>query len=636
MAIYSFNHDSFGLSTNRPGAAGDNVRYNADLSKTQMEKFLNANAGHLDEQGVHRSDADINAHLAELRQGRGAAENAAYNAREEACYAVRSHVIPPGPNEAEAWFREQEKGERKNARMSDRFIGALPRELTPEQCIEAVEKFCRDVTQDRVPWHFALHLELDQRDQANWNPHAHIIIRDRDIDTNRRVLYTSAAPQERARLAAKGIQTWSTRDFRVKWSSEMNRALERAGLDVRVDHRSLKDQGIDREPQIHIGPASQYAERKGYPFQSRDRQVADRTIPYSLLDQGTRAERNAAIVGEGRRRRPPGPHSSRHPDQEKLREAQAKVRKMMYGEQRLDRDALREAHQAELAEHRAWAKGLYADARKAAFDEVREQSAPKWEAIRAISDPAKRDEAAKALKLEQKKFYDQVSQRHVGQARLQKDKAWQALRKQQFQERADLRETHRQEYSALMRQHVAERLGTGERCRAQQLQRDGNRLAARFSGRQGMAAQQGAAQQAIRLSNRASRNNAAMNPKAISLELRKIVAAEYDKRGGIRGWLDAQRQTNRLRGRAPDRFRAQAGTAMQALQRAMDPDPQMQARQAELSGRTLSSDERANVPRDVRDRFDRQESKRATERFMSSSHAQHNRGRERGGGGRGR
>jgi len=256
VAIYSFNHDSFGLTTSRAGAAGENVRYNADLSKTHMQALLAANAWYLEKHGVHRLDSDIDTHLAGLRQGRSAAENAAYNAREEACYAVRSHVIPPGPNEVEAWFHAQEQGERKNALMSDRFIGALPRELTPEQCVAAVEKFCRDVTQDRVPWHFALHLELDQRDQPDWNPHTHIIFRDRDIETGCRFLYTSAGPKERAKLMAQGIQFWDTTAFRQKWSAEMNRALKRAGLDFRVDHRSLKEQGIDREPQVHVGPAS--------------------------------------------------------------------------------------------------------------------------------------------------------------------------------------------------------------------------------------------------------------------------------------------------------------------------------------------------------------------------------------------
>ena len=203
-SLYSFNHDSFGKTTNRAGAAGDNVRYNADLSKTQMAAYLAANAQYLKEHGTHRPEAEIEAHLAELRQGRSAAENAAYNAREEAVYAIRSHVIPGPAQEAAAWFDEQEKNERKNARMSDRFIGALPRELMPEQCIAAVEKFLRDVTQDRVPWHFALHLELDKKNEPDWNPHAHIIIRDRDIETGRRVLYTTAGSKEREQFAAKG------------------------------------------------------------------------------------------------------------------------------------------------------------------------------------------------------------------------------------------------------------------------------------------------------------------------------------------------------------------------------------------------------------------------------------------------
>ena len=254
MAIYSFNHDSFGKTTNRAGAAGDNAAYNARENETRLDKG---------------------------KEGfRAAADIAAYNAREEATYAIRSHIIPPGPKEAEAWFRQQEQGERKNARMSDRFIGALPRELTPDQCIEAIEKFCRDVTQDRVPWHFALHLELEKKNEPDWNPHVHILFRDRDIETGRRYLYTSAGPKERAGLDAKGIDYWSTKDFREKWSADMNHALERAGHDARIDHRSLKEQGIDREPQIHIGPGSQNAAKKGHEFESQDR--ADSRSSYSL------------------------------------------------------------------------------------------------------------------------------------------------------------------------------------------------------------------------------------------------------------------------------------------------------------------------------------------------------------------
>src|SRR5208337_3380088 len=36
MAIYSFNHDSFGKTTNRAGAAGDNAAYNARDNDTRL------------------------------------------------------------------------------------------------------------------------------------------------------------------------------------------------------------------------------------------------------------------------------------------------------------------------------------------------------------------------------------------------------------------------------------------------------------------------------------------------------------------------------------------------------------------------------------------------------------------------
>jgi hypothetical protein len=128
--------------------------------------------------------------------------------------------------------------------MSDRFIAALPRELTPEQSLEAGEGFCRAITQNRIPWHFALHLELEKKGQPDWNPHTHIIFRDRDIETGKRFLYTSAGPRDRAVLAAKGVKAWSTSDFRVQWAEHMNRALERAGHEVRIDHRTLEYQCV--------------------------------------------------------------------------------------------------------------------------------------------------------------------------------------------------------------------------------------------------------------------------------------------------------------------------------------------------------------------------------------------------------
>ena len=56
--------------------------------------------------------------------------------------------------------KRQENISRENTRVSDRFIIALPRELTPEQCIENVSEFCKATTRNPMPWRFVLHAEF--------------------------------------------------------------------------------------------------------------------------------------------------------------------------------------------------------------------------------------------------------------------------------------------------------------------------------------------------------------------------------------------------------------------------------------------------------------------------------------------
>jgi hypothetical protein len=50
---------------------------------------------------------------------------------------------------------------------------------------------------------------------------------------------------------------------RETWAEAVNSALEKAGRPERVDHRTLKAQGMDREPQPKIGvTAERYASWK--------------------------------------------------------------------------------------------------------------------------------------------------------------------------------------------------------------------------------------------------------------------------------------------------------------------------------------------------------------------------------------
>ena len=58
---------------------------------------------------------------------------------------------------------------------------------------------------------------------------------------------------------------------RERWATVTNEALQAAHLDVRVDHRSLAAQGIDREPYPYIPRAAFEMERHGYQSHLADR-----------------------------------------------------------------------------------------------------------------------------------------------------------------------------------------------------------------------------------------------------------------------------------------------------------------------------------------------------------------------------
>jgi hypothetical protein len=45
----------------------------------------------------------------------------------------------------------------------------------------------------------------------------------------------------------------------------INDALREANSDIRVDHRSFKERGIEQEPTTHLGPAASEMERRGEP-----------------------------------------------------------------------------------------------------------------------------------------------------------------------------------------------------------------------------------------------------------------------------------------------------------------------------------------------------------------------------------
>jgi hypothetical protein len=95
-------------------------------------------------------------------------------------------------------------------------------------------------------------------------PHAHIMFSNRERDGMERTkeqYFKRANPQKPEMGGAKKSREWSkdsrendrVGEMRASWEELTNRALEREGLEVRIDRRSLEAQGINREPEPKMG-----------------------------------------------------------------------------------------------------------------------------------------------------------------------------------------------------------------------------------------------------------------------------------------------------------------------------------------------------------------------------------------------
>jgi len=136
------------------------------------------------------------------------------------------------------------------AQLARKFTLALPLELSLEQQIELSRTFIQDSFASRgmvADW--VLH---DPRVKEQQNPHVHIMVGMRELDGE------GWGSKNRDWNARGLITAW-----RFEWASATNIALERAGFDVRVDHRSFEDQGIELKPDTFNENIAGNAEQNG-------------------------------------------------------------------------------------------------------------------------------------------------------------------------------------------------------------------------------------------------------------------------------------------------------------------------------------------------------------------------------------
>lgn len=205
-----------------------------------------------------------------------AAAHIRYITRARALGRIDGERMPTQAEQAIGYLRRAEDTSRKNARVIDKVMLALPKELDAEQRAALLRSFAEDVTKGRAPWLAAFH---DKGKDAK-NPHCHLVIRDRDPKTNKRVIGMS--------------EVGSTERLRKAWEKHANLALEAAGIDARIDRRTLEAQGIKRKPTIHEGVRARRMSREGRTPHSRRRSYRNRprtrsknrVVDYRKLDKG--------------------------------------------------------------------------------------------------------------------------------------------------------------------------------------------------------------------------------------------------------------------------------------------------------------------------------------------------------------
>ena len=152
---------------------------------------------------------------------------------------------------AQLWNAIEKAEKRKDSQLARSLDIALPHELKPEQNLELVRDFVRAEFVDRgMIADLAIHAPGRKGDHRN--VHAHILL------TTREIAGPGFGPKARDWNSKQELQQW-----RQTWAEHANRILEREGFEERIDHRSLLDQGIDREPTTHVGPAGKKMEERG-------------------------------------------------------------------------------------------------------------------------------------------------------------------------------------------------------------------------------------------------------------------------------------------------------------------------------------------------------------------------------------
>ena len=180
-----------------------------------------------------------------------------------------SNAPPEFRERAKLWNAAEAAEKRKNSQTARSINAALPRELSRSDQIDLVRQFCEQCfVSQGMCCDFAIH------DKGDGNPHVHILLATRKVDKS------GFTQKERAWNDKKLLLEW-----RERWADWCNHKLYYVS-NARVDHRSYKEQGIDKLPQIHLGVEVCAVERKGFKTDkgNRNRRIRQHNLEIEIAE----------------------------------------------------------------------------------------------------------------------------------------------------------------------------------------------------------------------------------------------------------------------------------------------------------------------------------------------------------------
>ena len=171
-------------------------------------------------------------------------------------------ILPAGVPEmsrSDFWNGVEKKHTRGDAVVAREFEGSLPHELSVSERRRLATDFAREIAEFyKVGVDADIH-EPHRKKTETRNHHCHFLISACSVSADG----FGKKVAELDPIHCKRHQIETPADYwRQRWADLTNERLAENGIDALVDHRSLADQGIEREPQVHLGPAAMGFEQR--------------------------------------------------------------------------------------------------------------------------------------------------------------------------------------------------------------------------------------------------------------------------------------------------------------------------------------------------------------------------------------